>query len=177
MNKQENKSGLVLWLTGLSGAGKSSIAEKLVEYLELKHQKVQLLDGDLIRNFCPTGFLKNERNDHVKRVGFMASLLEKHGVIVIASLISPYQSARDDVRLMCKNYHEIYISTSLEICETRDVKGLYKKARASEIQNFTGVSDPYEIPKNPELKVQTEGVSVDESVLKVLNYLKSVKSI
>ncbi|MCO4782073.1 MAG: adenylyl-sulfate kinase [Candidatus Cloacimonetes bacterium] len=170
-----NQDGMVIWLTGLSGAGKTSIAEQVVHFLEDSGKRVQLLDGDLIRGFCPTGFLKEDRINHVKRVGLMASLLEKHGVIVVASLISPYRSSRDTVRKMCTNFHEVYISTPLEVCEERDVKGLYKKARNNEIQNFTGVSDPYEAPKQAELEIQTHKINLEQSVSKVLDYIRGLK--
>lgn len=163
---------MVIWFTGLSGAGKTSIAKQIINYFEKSTNKVQLLDGDLIREFCPTGFTKEDRTNHVKRVGLMASLLEKHGVIVVVSLISPYKDSRDTVRAMCKNFHEIYISTSLEECEKRDVKGLYKKARNLEIQNFTGISDPYEIPKHPELDLKTDNIPLQDSVFRVIEYLE-----
>ena len=174
-NFMNNDNGLVLWFTGLAGSGKSSIAEKLLAHLETQNKRVQLLDGDLIRGFCPTGFSKEERNDHVKRVGLMASLLEKHGVIVIASLISPYQSARNEVRKLCKNYHEIYISTSLDVCEKRDVKGLYKKARSREIEHFTGISDTYEVPTNPELSIQTDHEGLETSTAKIISYVEKLE--
>lgn len=168
------QAGMVIWFTGLSGAGKTSIAEQVVKYFEKSTSRVQLLDGDLIRDFCPTGFSKEDRVNHIKRVGLMASLLEKHGVIVVASLISPYQEARDHVRLMCRSFHEIYVSTSLEVCEQRDVKGLYQKARNNEIQNFTGISDPYEAPIHSELYIETDDVSLDESVSKMIEYIEAL---
>ena len=131
------------------------------------------LDGDAVREVFPsTGFSKEERDNHVKKVGFIASLLQKHGVFVVASFISPYQDARDFVRDRCEDFTEVYISTPLEVCEARDVKGLYEKARAGEIDNFTGISDPYEEPENPELEIDTTDISPEEGVQMVLDYLQ-----
>lgn len=166
----------VLWFTGLSGSGKSTISEKVYELLKDRGLKVEHLDGDAIREVFPTtGFSKAERDAHVKRVGFIASLLQKHGVFVVASFISPYNDARDFVRNMCEDFTEVYISTPLEVCEQRDVKGLYEKARNGEIDNFTGISDPYEAPENPELEIDTTDISVEEAVKQVLDYLENRK--
>lgn len=163
----------VLWFTGLSGSGKSTISEKLYEVLKEKGYRTEHLDGDAVREVFPkTGFSKKERDDHVKRVGFIASLLQKHGVFVVASFISPYQDARDFVREMCEDFVEVYISTPLEECERRDVKGLYEKARKGEIKQFTGIDDPYEAPENPELNIDTTDITVDQAIQKILNYLE-----
>jgi len=163
----------VIWFTGLSGSGKSTIAEKLYHFLKDKGEKVEYLDGDIIRDTFPkTGFDKNSRVEHIKRIGFIASLLEKHGITVICSFISPYKNSRDYVRKICKNYKEIYISTPIEHCEKRDIKGLYKKARNKEIKNFTGISDPYQKPENPELTIDTSKESVEVSLGKVIKFLK-----
>ena len=167
------KKAFVLWLTGLSGSGKSTIANQVYNHIAVDGRKVEKLDGDVMRGFFPsTGFTKQARDEHIKRVGFMASRLEKHGVIVIASFISPYKEARQFVRDMCGNYIEVHISASLPECERRDVKGLYKRARAGEIKNFTGIDDPYEAPDNPDILVNTERETVDESVSKVLNHIR-----
>lgn len=164
----------VLWFTGLSGSGKSTISEKVFAELQDRDYEVEHLDGDAVREVFPTtGFSKKERDDHVKRVGFVASLLQKHGVFVVASFISPYQDARDFVRDMCEDFTEIYISTPLEVCEERDVKGLYEKARKGEIDNFTGISDPYEEPEDPELEIDTTDITPDEGVRMVFDYLES----
>lgn len=164
----------VLWFTGLSGSGKSTVSEKVYEILENRGYEIEHLDGDVVREVFPTtGFSKEERDDHVKKIGFVASLLQKHGVFVVASFISPYQDARDFVRNMCEDFTEVYISTPLEECERRDVKGLYEKARSGEIDNFTGISDPYEEPENPELNIDTTNISVDEAVQQVIDYLES----
>jgi len=162
----------VIWFTGLSGAGKTTLAEKLAAYLKTKGEKCELLDGDTVRNIFPqTGFTKKERDEHVKRMGFLASMLERNGITVIASFISPYRESRDFVRKMCRNFVEVYVSTSLEVCEKRDVKGLYKKARRGEIKSFTGIDDPYEAPLHPEITINTAGETVEESLGKLLNCL------
>ena len=159
----------VVWLTGLSGAGKTTLGEKLTDELRKKNLKVEFLDGDVLRNLFPaTGFSRAERDEHVKRVGFLASRLEKNGVFVIAALISPYRETRDFVRTLCNQFVEVHAAASLEECERRDVKGLYAKARRGEIANFTGISDPYEEPLDPEIRVDTQHLSVDESVARIL---------
>ena len=173
---KNNKSTLkptVLWFTGLSGSGKSTISEKVYARLKEQGYEVEHLDGDAVREVFPTtGFSKKERDDHVKRVGFVASLLQKHGVFVVASFISPYQDARDFVRDRCEDFTEIHISTPLEVCEERDVKGLYEKARKGEIDNFTGISDPYEEPEDPELSIDTTHITPEEGVEQVFEYLR-----
>ena len=162
----------VIWFTGLSGAGKTTLAEKLAAYLKAKGEKCELLDGDTVRNIFPqTGFTKKERDEHVKRMGFLASMLERNGVTVLASFISPYRESRDFVRKMCRNFVEVYVSTSLEVCEKRDVKGLYKKARSGEIKSFTGIDDPYEAPLHPEITINTAEETVEESLERLLKFL------
>lgn len=170
---EANLKPTVLWFTGLSGSGKSTISEKVYARLKDEGYKVEHLDGDAVREVFPsTGFSKEERDNHVKKVGFIASLLQKHGVFVVASFISPYQDARDFVRERCQDFTEVYISTPLEVCEARDVKGLYEKARKGEIDNFTGISDPYEPPENPELDIDTTDITPEEGVQMVFNYLR-----
>ena len=167
-----SKEPCVIWFTGLSGAGKTTLAEKLAAYLKAKGEKCELLDGDTVRNIFPqTGFTKKERDEHVKRMGFLASMLERNGVTVLASFISPYRESRDFVRKMCRNFVEVYVSTSLEVCEKRDVKGLYKKARSGEIKSFTGIDDPYEAPLHPEITINTAEETVEESLAKLIDYL------
>jgi adenylylsulfate kinase len=174
---QENEKKFkptVLWFTGLSGSGKSTISETVYDILKEQEYEVEHLDGDAIRDIFPkTGFSRKERNEHVKRVGYLASRLQTHGVFVIGSFISPYREARDFVRNLCDDFTEIYISTPLEECERRDVKGLYKRARRGEIKQFTGIDDPYEAPENPELSIDTTDLSIKESVEKVLDFLSS----
>lgn len=159
----------VIWLTGLSGSGKSTIAEELYKKLKNKEIKVEYLDGDRVRDIFPkTGFSKEERDRHIKRIGFLASMLEKNGVIVIAAFISPYEEARQFVRDMCSNFIEVHVSTPLAECKRRDMKGLYAKAEKGEIKNFTGVNDPYEEPLNPELRIDTTNISVKEAVERII---------
>jgi len=166
------ENSIVIWLTGLSASGKTTIGKALVDKLTEVGHKVEHLDGDLVRKMFPgTGFSKEERDRHVKRIGYLSAMLEKHNVIVVASFISPYREARAFVRTQCKHFLEVYVSTPLAECEKRDPKGLYKKARKGEITNFTGISDPYEPPENPEIEIDTTGISVENAVNRILIYL------
>ena len=159
----------VLWFTGLSGSGKSTIATRVDQALVDRGTDVEYIDGDALREVFPnTGFTRAEREEHLRRTGYMASRLAAHGVTVVASLVSPYRESRDFVRKLCSNFVEIYVATPLEECERRDVKGLYARARRGEIKNFTGIDDPYEPPEHPELILETRALSVDECVAKVL---------
>lgn len=165
---KQQKKPAVIWLTGLSGAGKSTIAEKLVEKLLKMGRKVEHLDGDSVRNLFPkTGFSKEERDQHIRRVGFLASRLEKNGVSVVVSLISPFRDSRQFARSICENFIEVYVSTPLEECERRDPKGLYAKARRGEIPHFTGITHPYEEPESPEITLNTKIISVDQAVKQI----------
>jgi adenylylsulfate kinase len=173
LNDQGTQKGFVLWLTGLSGSGKSTLAERLYDELERLGKRVERLDGDVLRGVFPnTGFSREARDEHIKRVGFMASRLEHHGVIVIASFISPYRAARQFVRNLCSNFVEIHVKASLEECQRRDVKGLYKKALAGEIKEFTGIDDPYEEPERPEITVDTEHQTLEQSLGHIMDHLK-----
>jgi len=155
---------VVLWFTGLSGSGKSMIADWSARELIARGFKVERLDGDTIRDIFPnTGFSRAERDAHIKRVGYLASKLEQNGVFVVASFVSPYQESRDFVRSLCKNFVEVHVATPLAVCEQRDVKGLYAKARRGEIQNFTGIDDPFEPPLNPELVVDTTTMPIEKA--------------
>jgi len=172
-NKKYRNS--LVWLTGLSGSGKTTIAKALVEKLQSEGHSAMVLDGDEIRDiFKNNGFTKEDRIKHNQDVGKMAVYLQSQGIIPIISLISPYAEARDYVRSISKDFTEVYVSTSLEECEKRDVKGLYKKVREGIIKDFTGIHDsaPYEIPKNPELNINTTGISIDNCVKKILNHIK-----
>jgi adenylylsulfate kinase len=159
----------VLWFTGLSGSGKSTIAVRVHEELARRGVDVEYIDGDALREVFPnTGFTRAEREEHLRRTGYMASRLAAHGVTVVASFVSPYRESRDFIRRLCPEFLEIYVATPLEECERRDVKGLYARARRGEIKNFTGIDDPYEPPRHPELTLDTRALSVDECVAQVL---------
>lgn len=171
---QQEKQGFVLWLTGLSGSGKTTLADQIAQILTSQGRKVERLDGDTLRNLFPhTGFDRKSRDEHIRRVGFLASRLEHHGIIVIASFISPYRDSRDFVRSLCKNFIEVYVKASLDECKRRDVKGLYQKAQAGQIQQFTGLDDPYEEPEHPELIVDTEHKPINVCIDKIMAYIKS----
>jgi len=163
----------VVWLTGYARSGKSEIGKKLALMLKDKGLKVEHLDGHTVRNLFPqTGYTKDEVNQHIERVGYLASRLENQGVFVVASFLSPYEESRNFVRANCKNFIEIHISTPLEICEQMDKKGVYKKAKKGELQNFPGVSVEYEVPKKPELVIDTSNISIDNAVNRIFDNLK-----
>jgi len=162
----------IVWMTGLPCSGKSTIARKLQESIP----NLALLDGDELREWLsPKDFSREGRNEHNRKVAHLAKLLVKHKVPVCVSLISPYLENRETARKIIdsKEFVETYIKCSLEACEKRDVKGMYKKARSNEIKNFTGISDDYDVPPNPDLVIDSENNSVEQSVVKILNYLKS----
>ncbi|MEO8069883.1 MAG: adenylyl-sulfate kinase [Acidobacteriota bacterium] len=163
----ERPRAAVLWFTGLSGAGKSTIAAATHQAIAARGEATELLDGDVVRKFSPAGFSRADREAHVRRVGFLASRLEHHGVTVQCALISPYANSRRWVRQLCGRFIEIYVSTPLAECERRDTKGLYAAARRGEISQFTGLDDPYEPPESPELTIDTCQVSIDEAVRRV----------
>ena len=166
----------VLWFTGLSGSGKSTIASSVRDALVQRGLRVEYLDGDSIRHIFPaTGFTRPERDTHIKRVGFLASRLEQHGVFVVASLVSPYEESRQFVRGLCNEFIEIYVSTPLEECERRDVKGLYARARRGELKNFTGIDSPYEAPENPELRIDTTTLSPEQAADRIVAHLEALK--
>ena len=162
----------VVWFTGLSGSGKSSIAEWVAGELRGLGLPVESLDGDVMRRVFPdTGFSRAERDAHVKRVGYLASRLEFHGVTVIAAFVSPDRDSRDFVRHLCRNFVEVHVATPLDECERRDVKGLYAKARRGDIQEFAGINGLYEPPISPELIVDTSTVSIEDAGRRVLDVL------
>lgn len=168
------QDGFTLWFTGLSGAGKTTIAIALEQKLRERGLRIERLDGDTVREGLTRdlGFSKEDRDKNIERVTFVAKLLSRNGVGVIASFISPYQAARDKVRAETTNFIEAYVAAPLDVCASRDVKGMYKKAFAGEIKEFTGVSDPYEAPVNPELVIKTHEQTLDESVAQVIAYLE-----
>lgn len=167
--------GFTVWLTGLSGAGKSTIAEALQPALLARGLKVELLDGDVVRTNLSKGlgFSKEDRDTNIRRIGFVAHLLSRNGVAVLTAAISPYREVRDEVRGHVGDFVEVYVRCSIEELTRRDVKGLYEKALRGEIANFTGVSDPYEEPLNAEVVVDTERETVEESVATVLRALEA----
>lgn len=168
--------GVTVWLTGLSGAGKSTITEALEARLRDLGAKLEVLDGDIVRTNLTKGlgFSKEDRDENIRRIGFVSHLLTRNGVIVLVSAISPYRTIREEVRTRIGDFLEVYVSAPLEVCEQRDVKGLYRKARSGEIPNFTGVSDPYEPPLNPEVNCETHQETLEESVNKVLAKLEAM---
>jgi adenylyl-sulfate kinase len=167
--------GFTLWFTGLSGAGKSTLSEHLSEEFRRRGYKFEVLDGDIVRTNLSKGlgFSKEDRDENIRRIGFVANLLERNGVIAMTAAISPYRAIRDEVRAKHGNFVEVFCKCPLEALVERDVKGLYKKALAGEIKNFTGVSDPYEEPLRAEVIVETDRESVAESADKILRYLES----
>ena len=176
--KQANRErGAVLWFTGLSGSGKTTIAHEVEEKLLDAGVPVEILDGDVVRENLSKGlgFSEEDRNTNIRRIAFVAHLLQRNGVFVITAAISPYRAIRDEARAMIKDFIEIYADAPLEVCEDRDPKGLYKKARAGEIKGFTGIDDPYEAPENPEVVANTDKEDVSESAQKVIDKLIELK--
>jgi adenylylsulfate kinase len=171
-----NQKGVTIWLTGLSGSGKSTIAVELEHALiENKHQ-AYILDGDNIRHGLNKnlGFSPEDRTENIRRIGEVAKLFTEANIITIAAFVSPYREDRDNVRKLLDHggFIEIYVQCSLEVCEARDTKGLYKKARTGEVKDFTGISAPYEEPLNPELTIDSSKLSVEASTRAILNYLE-----
>jgi adenylylsulfate kinase len=164
-------TGLTIWFTGLSGAGKTTISMELERRLrERGVNKLEILDGDVVRTNLSKGlgFSKEDRDINIRRIGFVAKLLTRNGVLVMTAAISPYRSVRDEIRMDIGDFMEVFVSCPVDVCAERDVKGLYKKALAGEIKNFTGVSDPYEDPISPEVVCETDKETVEESTNKVL---------
>ncbi|AFZ21095.1 adenylyl-sulfate kinase [Allocoleopsis franciscana] len=166
--------GVTLWFTGLSGSGKTTIAKAVEHELKARHCKVEMLDGDIVRTNLSKGltFSKQDRDINVRRIGFVANLLSRNGVVAITAAISPYRAIRNEIREMTQSFMEVYVNAPLEVCESRDVKGLYALARSGEIKNFTGIDDPYEEPLNPEVICYTAKESIEESVGKVIAELE-----
>ena len=176
--KQANRErGAVIWFTGLSGSGKSTIAQVVEDKLVEAGVPVEMLDGDVVRENLSKGlgFSKEDRDINIRRIAFVAHLLQRNGVFVITAAISPYRAIRDEARAMIKDFVEVFADAPLDVCEERDVKGLYAKARAGEIKEFTGVSDPYEPPEKPEVTCRTDRETVEESAQKVLDKLIELK--
>ncbi|HLJ81401.1 MAG TPA: adenylyl-sulfate kinase [Ktedonobacterales bacterium] len=172
--QNEQKTGFTVWLTGLSGAGKSTIAQQLERELLAAGREVEVLDGDVVRTHLSKGlgFSREDRDTNILRIAFVASLLTRHHVAVITAAISPYRETRRKAREQIGTFLEVYVRCSLDELIRRDVKGLYEKAMRGEVAHFTGISDPYEEPENPDVIVDTEHETVEASVAKILAALR-----
>ncbi len=171
-----NPRGVTIWFTGLPCSGKTTLAKAVREELERRGYYVESLDGDVTRKYLSKGlgFSKEDRDENIRRVGFVCSLLTKAGAIVTAAFVSPYEAIRQEIRQQIKDFVLVYVRCPVEVCIERDVKGMYKKALAGEIKNFTGISDPYEEPKNPEIIVDTDKETIEESASKVIRKLEEL---
>ncbi|MGO9240249.1 MAG: adenylyl-sulfate kinase [Bryobacteraceae bacterium] len=167
--------GVTVWFTGLSGSGKTTISEVVADVLRARGYRVEMLDGDMVRQNLTKGlgFSKADRDENIRRIGFVAHLLARNGVVAVVAAISPYREIRDEVRARIGRFVEVFANAPVEVCEQRDPKGLYRKARAGEIKGFTGIDDPYEPPFAPEVECRTDRETVEESVAKVLQALES----
>ena len=175
----DSQKGFTVWFTGLPCSGKTTIADRVAEVLRNNGHRVERLDGDTVRQGLTSdlGFTKEDRDENIKRVTFVSKLLTRNGVIILATFVSPYRERRKKTREEIGDFIEVYTRCPIEVCIARDVKGMFKKALAGEISNFTGIDDPYEEPDNPELIVDTDKKSIDESVQKVLNKLNKLSYI
>ena len=168
--------GFTVWFTGLPSAGKSTLAELLAPELRRRGHGVEVMDGDVVRtHLCKgLGFSKEDRDENIRRIGFVCAMVTRHGGAAIAAAISPYRAIREEVRAKVGNFVEVYVKASVETCIQRDVKGMYRRALAGEIKGFTGVDDPYEAPVNPELTILTETESPQESAARILRKLEEL---
>jgi adenylylsulfate kinase len=173
---QDKYQGLTIWLTGLSGAGKTTIGKAIVQKLQNQNQNVSLLDGDNLRQtLCKgLGFSRSDREENIRRIAGLADSLTREGNIVIVCVISPYRTQRERLKQQISPFMEVYVNAPLAVCEQRDVKGLYKKARSGEITNFTGIDDSYEPPLNPDVECKTNCETVNECINKILNKAKKL---
>lgn len=171
-----DQQGVTVWFTGLSGAGKSTLADAVEKKLKALNLKIERLDGDIVRQSLTKdlGFSKEDRDKNIERVTFVAKLLTRHGVMSLVSFISPYRSMRDYARKEVGSFVEVYVKCPLDVCAGRDVKGLYAKAQKGEIPNFTGVSDPYEEPLNPEITVETHTQPLEVCVDQIITRLREL---
>jgi sulfate adenylyltransferase len=170
-----HKQGVCLWFTGLSGAGKSTTAEIVTTLLQENGRQVTVLDGDVVRTHLSKGlgFSKEDRDINIRRIGYVAAEIVRHGGLVVCAAVSPYRATRNDVRNMVgvEHFVEVFVDTPIEVCEERDVKGLYSKARRGEIKGFTGIDDPYEAPQNPEIRLDTVRYQAEENARVIVEYL------
>ncbi|MGQ9627457.1 MAG: adenylyl-sulfate kinase [Anaerolineae bacterium] len=175
-HRRRMEQGFTLWFTGLSGSGKTTVSHLVELELRKRGLKVEVLDGDVVRQNLSKGlgFSKEDRDTNIRRIGFVCKLLSRNGVVAIAAAISPYRAIRDEVRAEIGRFVEVYVKCPVEVCMTRDVKGLYRKALSGEVENFTGVSDPYEEPLNPEVVVETDKETPQESAAKILAVLEEM---
>ena len=177
-----SNSGFTIWFTGLSGAGKSTLSEVIERRLKARGCEVEVLDGDVVRTHLSKGlgFSREDRDINIKRIAFVCGMLTRHGVICISAAIAPYREAREWAREEIGNFVEVYVKCPLEVCRQRDVKGLYKLVDAGKLKNFTGVDDPYEEPEHPDVVIETDQETIEESVqhifakLEELGYLEPV---
>ncbi len=169
-------TGFTIWFTGLSGAGKSTLAWAIERHLKAIDRNVEVLDGDIVRTHLSKGlgFSREDRNTNIQRIAFVCNLLTRNGVVSIAAAISPYREAREWARKEIGNFVEVYVKCSLKVCRQRDVKGLYKLADEGKIKNFTGVDDPYEEPEHPDLVIETDKETVEESVTRIFARLEEL---
>ena len=172
-----SQKGFTIWFTGLSGAGKSTLANMLEPELKARGCKVEILDGDVIRTNLSKGlgFSKEDRDTNIRRIGFVCNLLARNEVVAVAAAISPYREVRDELRREMQNFIEVYVECPIDVLAERDVKGLYKKALAGEIKNFTGIDDPYEPPVNPEVTVHSGLETPEQSLTKILAKLEELE--
>jgi adenylylsulfate kinase len=172
----QDQKGVTLWFTGLPCSGKSAIADIVAEKLKAQGLRAERLDGDIVRQDLTRdlGFSKADRDENIRRVTFVAKLLARNGVTVLVSFISPYREMRDRARQQIRNFVEIYVKCPVEVCAQRDVKGMYQKAMRGEIKEFTGVNDPYEEPLRPELVLETDKETLDQSVEKAMAKIKEL---
>jgi adenylylsulfate kinase len=175
LTKSGYTNGAVIWFTGLPSSGKSALGQALATRLRAAGLDVEWLDGDQVRAIFPsTGFSKAERSEHIRRMGFIAGLLEKHGIWVVATFVSPYAESRNFVRSLCTRFVEIHVATPVSVCGRRDAKGLYARARRGEIEQFTGISDPYEAPEKPDLVLDASVMTVEQGIEMILAHLATM---
>lgn len=169
-----NKKELVIWFTGLPCSGKTTLSKEIEKYFQEKELPIQRLDGDVVRKTISNdlGFSKKDRDINIKRMAYLAQMLSSHGINVVSAFVSPYQEMRDFARSLQGDFVEVYVKCDIEKCKERDVKGMYAKAEKGEIQDFTGVQDPFEEPHNPEITVDTKNKSIEENVQEIINYIE-----